>query len=443
MNSPRRNEIVLISLFIAVIFGVPVGQMAIEMRKGERAQFTDLFRYAPSEKNLREFEAALESKSFFQQTLRPEMQRFLFNALRDPGSQGMMGRNGWIFYRPSVRYLIEPKKPETGETDSAWVQPSNDTTIQDSVVQAIVRFKKQLQERNIELLVMPVPGKAAVYPDMLTRRAKHHRPFCSPTLDLLQKLESNGVATVDLFSAFQRLRREQPLLTSGRAYYLECDTHWTPSAVRLTAQTVAKKITSMGIKPEISRSYQTKRVKVLRHGDILEMMRVPGTQDKIPGQVVECEQVVHQVFGPMVQVESARDGTYMNPVRPGTSTSILVLGDSYCRIYQLPESQSLGHRIGEVGKKEPTLTREGTRKTKSLLPSSAGFPSHLALALNTPVDYIVSDGGASTDVRKKLNINAEILEGKKLVIWEFTERDIALGAKGWQDVPLPPKLAGM
>jgi len=213
--------------------------------------------------------------------------------------------------------------------------------------------------------------------------------------------------------------------------------------VRLAAQIVAKKITRMGIKPEISRTYQTRRVKVLRHGDILAMMRVPGVQEKIRGQSVECEQVVHQTFGPMVQVKSARAGTYMNPVRPGTSTSILVLGDSYCRIYQLPEPQSLGQHIGLAGKKEPVLTREGTRRTKRLLPSSAGFPSHLALALNTPVDYIVSDGGASTDVRRKLSTNAEILEGKKLVIWEFTERDIALGAKGWQDVPLPPELPGM
>ena len=127
MNSSRRNGIVLISLFIALIFGVPAVQMALEMRRGERVQFTDLFRYAPSEKNLREFEAALESKSLFQQTLRPEMQRFLFKALRDPGSKGMMGRNGWIFYRPGVRYLIEPNRLESDEKGSATVQTPGKT----------------------------------------------------------------------------------------------------------------------------------------------------------------------------------------------------------------------------------------------------------------------------------------------------------------------------
>jgi hypothetical protein len=52
----------------------------------------------------------------------------------------------------------------------------------------------------------------------------------------------------------------------------------------------------------------------------------------------------------------------------------------------------------------------------------------------------VSDGSASTDVRRKLSTNPEILEGKKVVVWEFVERDIALGGQGGEDVPLPTKL---
>ncbi|MCX6929320.1 MAG: hypothetical protein NT154_39780 [Verrucomicrobia bacterium] len=77
---------------------------------------------------------------------------------------------------------------------------------------------------------------------------------------------------------------------------------------------------------------------------------------------------------------------------------------------------------------------------RRLLPGSAGFISHLARALKVPVDAIVSDGGASTDVRRKLSTNPAILEGKKVVVWAFVERDIALGTKGWEDVPLPPRL---
>ena len=56
------------------------------------------------------------------------------------------------------------------------------------------------------------------------------------------------------------------------------------------------------------------------------------------------------------------------------------------------------------------------------------------------MDAIVSDGGASTDVRRKLSTHPEILEGKRVVVWQFVERDIGLGWAGWADVPLPVEL---
>jgi hypothetical protein len=114
---------------------------------------------------------------------------------------------------------------------------------------------------------------------------------------------------------------------------------------------------------------------------------------------------------------------------------VLVLGDSFCRIYQYAEPQSLGEMPAAT---EPGRTEESG--AKRLLPGSAGFVSHLALALRSPVDAIVSDGGAATDVRRKLSTDPEIFEGKKVVVWEFVERDIALGSEGWEDVALPKKL---
>jgi len=141
-------------------------------------------------------------------------------------------------------------------------------------------------------------------------------------------------------------------------------------------------------------------------------------------------QVLDPALGPLVPAASDRPGTYRYP---GQQASVLVLGDSFCRIYQYPEPPSLGELPAAAGRREET-------GTKRLLPGSAGFVSHLALALQSPVDAIVSDGGASTDVRRRLSTNPEIIEGKKVVVWEFVERDIALGRAGWEDVPLPVKL---
>jgi hypothetical protein len=109
------------------------------------------------------------------------------------------------------------------------------------------------------------------------------------------------------------------------------------------------------------------------------------------------------------------------------------LGDSFCRIYQFPEPQSLGQTVDSKQSRQ--------RYGKRLLPGSAGLLSHLALALKTPVACMISDGGAATDVRKRLGVYAEIMEGKQVVIWEFVERDIRCGTEGWQVVPLPPEVA--
>ena len=265
----------------------------------------------------------------------------------------------------------------------------------------------------------------------------------------------------------------------------------------------------------LAREYRTQVVRVKRHGDILEMMQIPGARDHFPAEEVACEQVADRDLGLLVPSRSARPGTYKSPL---AGTPILVLGDSFCRIYQAAEPQSLGeladpppaaqatekqspaagkessetpavraqgtsgkggmptppsrgHAAGEAGNmpsegsaghatpgsdaspespgtaaaaKEPTAATapRGTDlpMTRRMLPGSAGFIAHLALSLGSPVDYIVSDGGASTDVRQRLSTNPEILAGKKVVIWQFVERDIRLGSEGWKDVPLPARL---
>ena len=54
-----------------------------------------------------------------------------------------------------------------------------------------------------------------------------------------------------------------------------------------------------------------------------------------------------------------------------------------------------------------------------------------------PLTTIVNDGGASTLVRQELARKSHLLGGKKVVIWEFVERDFRFGTDGWQRVRLP------
>jgi hypothetical protein len=424
MSDPaRRSELVLIICFLAVIVCVPITQTWLEISHGERVQATDLF----------------------QQNLRPLMQTGLFHVFQHTGVKGMLGRDRWLFFRPDVRYLLEPDRlePKVSEKDAfglTWVQPSDETTRRESAIRTIVHFHNLLQARNIELLVMPVPGKPSIYPDKVTSRAENRlEDFRSPTLDVLAELKQQGIKTVDLFAAFRTAREESKADEHEMPLYLAQDTHWTPRGAKIAAQAVAREIRDLGWAPPENRRYQTSTVRVNRSGDILEMTQVPGMRQFFGVQEVECEQVRSSTGKLLIPSSSERAGMYKPP---GAESPVLILGDSFCRIYQLPEPQTLGElpensdgkpQDGSASSQEPS-------GSKRLLPGSAGFPSLLMRELKTPVDYIISDGGAATDVRKKLATNPEILEDKQVVVWEFVERDLALGREGWEEVPLPDSL---
>ena len=433
-NPHRPSELALLICFLAVIFAVPLAQTGLELARGERVQFTDVFRDRPTASHLRQYEKTLEEKSWAQQRARPLVQGFLFETLRETGAKAMRGVDGWLFYRPDVRYVLEPDRVEIDTRHSKWVRPADGSTRRESVALSILRFRDQLKARGIELVVMPVPGKPSVYPDKVTRRVSPDAAFRSPTSDLLDALNRHGIATVDLFQTFQEQRQRMATHASAEAesLYLTADTHWTPQGAQLAARTVAAKLGALGAISPGAHAFKTNTVRVTRRGDVLDMMQIPGAQAQFAAQTVACEQVSDATLGLLLPSASDRPGTYRYP---GAKSPVLVLGDSFCRIYQFPEPQSLGELTDP-----PAHGKNEALSTKKLLPGSAGFISHLARALRLPVDAIVSDGGASTDVRKRLSMNPEILEGKKVVVWEFVERDINLGREGWEDVALPKKL---
>ena len=101
----RAAHLVLALGFLATIGGVPLGQVLLEIVRNEPIQATDLVRYVPTVKNLRDFEQALEASWWGQDTVRPITHRLLYHALGETGTAALPGRTGWLFYRPGVQYL--------------------------------------------------------------------------------------------------------------------------------------------------------------------------------------------------------------------------------------------------------------------------------------------------------------------------------------------------
>jgi hypothetical protein len=367
------------AVFLAVIVAPGLMQTVAELRSGERPRALDVFFQPPTARNLHGYEQSLEETSLVVKQLRPWVQYLEWMLLADAGEKAVVGRHGWHFYRPSVRYVIER---QTGAPESGPANP----------LPAIRSFRDQLQARGIRLLVVPVPNKESVYPEMLTKRAEDADVVvCEQTRHLLGQLEQFGIEHVDLFEVFRRAKQEDSRSDPGRLYLAQ-DSHWSPEGARVAAGAVARRVLEGGTVNRGGHAYVERPVTVRRHGDLVQMLQVQQIERALEPESLACLQVVQS--------------DTITPYRDAPESEVLILGDSFLRIYEQDE------------------------------PGAAGFIAHLARGLGQPLTAIVNDGGASTLVRQELARRPTLLMNKRLVIWEFAERDIRYGTEGWQIVPL-------
>jgi hypothetical protein len=259
----------------------------------------------------------------------------------------------------------------------------------EEVLAAVLAFRDDLAKRGIRLLVMPAPNKASVYPEMLAARAARVKSVNAGTGKVLAELKNAGVEIFDLFDLYGRAKGTP----GGPMYYLAQDSHWSPEGMRLAAEAVARRLLDLGWVQRGTAKYETRPVAVERYGDVLKMIRVPQMERLFEPQHINCTQVV--------DVERGK------PYADDPNSPVLVVGDSFLRIFERDE------------------------------PGSGGFVAHLALNLGFGLSSVISDGGASTLVRQQLARKPALLKGKKVVIWEFVERDIRFGTEGWQVIRLP------
>ena len=246
MRKVFSKETVLIAGFLAILAAPAMIQTAVELRRGETNQALNVFRQAPTAKNLREYEREMEDASCVEKELRPWVQYAQFRFLGDAGDKALIGRDPskgarWMFYKPGVRYLTErPLPPKPG---AAANEP----------LPAIRDFRDQLAQRGIRLLVMIAPNKESICPQMLSRRAEDDDVLMAvQTRQLLDEMKAAGVDAVDLFEVFRATKCGQ---TQGPTapLYLAQDSHWSPAGVEVAAKAVAQTDPQCGLGPERGR----------------------------------------------------------------------------------------------------------------------------------------------------------------------------------------------
>ena len=402
---------------------------------------------------LRAFENKIDDESAIVLALRPKYQLAVWNLFSDPGEKVVLGAAGdcigagcgrdtaaasdrWLFYRQDVEFLVQPSPLDVRSAKL------------DNPVKAIERFRDQLKAKGVELLVVITPGKPSIYTERLTGRDSrvagaenavgNAAGLQSHGKKILDSLTRAGFNTVDLYTPLLAAKSRDSV---DGALYLNDDTHWTPRGAELAAAEIAKKVREMvdagtvKFRGKDDVRYVASDSIADRMGDVGEMSGLNKfgvfKVQKVTGHVVSQQNIKERTEKLPVDstcVEAAKSAckkndscftaqsalcerdtvlydTTVTPFKDDFRKSeILILGDSFSRIYQTDS------------------------------PVNAGWIAHFAKNMNRPVASIVSDGGASTLVREKLARKASVLKGKKLLIWEFVERDLRFGAEGWKNV---------
>ena len=380
----------LSALFLLLIYGIPLGQIAFEKVNDDDSSLLGLFERAPTRENLRLFEKEIEQASIPKEYVQPRMQLLLSRAGRAGNKRALVGKAGYLYYVPGITHLSGPsfiaadairdREREAREVDDA-------APIHADPRPAIFALHDMLAKRGIRLVLFPVPDKAMLQPLELHGRGDATQPRAIGRnlgwADFTAQLRAHGVALFDPTPA-QLLPGETPR-------YLIQDTHWTPAWMRAVAGELAKFVTQIGGLPPSAEAPKWRAVAqpVERVGDIVDMLKLPDEQALFRPQAA----TVYQVQDEQEQ-----------PWEPDPNGDVLLLGDSFTNVFSM---DTMGW--GEA----------------------AGLAPTLALALGRGVDVIAqNDSGAFATrvaLSRALAAGEDRLAGKKVVIWEFASRELSVG----------------
>ncbi len=314
---------------------------------------------------------------------------------REAGEAVVRGTPPWLFLTSELRHLgVGPFWGVSARMASAAAREDARDPLP-----VIVDTARQLRERGIALLVVPVPPRAVVYADALCPDGAWmvdggpHPGLADALATFYTLLQAEGVAVLDLSPALRTAR-----LTDGEAGPVYCmqDSHWRPRGAAVAAREVAAWIhDNTGVPPGDLATVSTE-----------ETVDVSGDLWRMLGDETLARETV-----PLLRVTDSSGGLIV----PDPLSPVLVLADSHGLVF------SAGGDMHATG---------------------AGWVEHLVAALGRPVDVIARRGSAATAVRidlaRRIRADSAFASTKRVVVWCFAARELT-ESSGWRDVPLFPE----
>jgi len=307
------------------------------------------------------------------------------DAAQKANSMAVAGKDGWLFLGTELHHLGVGEFRGDAAANADGADP----------VPAILDFQQQLDRAGIQLLLVPVPPKAVVYPDKVgdavpgpdaVRRDPFHQEF-------YRRLREKGVKVLDLTDEFIQARQHD---APDRRVYCQTDTHWSPSACELAARAIkaaCRDVLPLPARPNPFRA-ETQTIEIT--GDL--------------ARALQGDNGAKEVFQLSAVTASGQDPKVSDTV--DKASPVLLLGDSHGLIF---------HAGGDM------------------LAMNAGLADQLAFELGTPVDLLAVRGSGATPARVNLlyrtKRDPQYLAGKKIVIWCFSAREFTENTD-WRKVPV-------
>jgi alginate O-acetyltransferase complex protein AlgJ len=304
----------------------------------------------------------------------------------------VVGKDGWLFFARELRHIsVGPFWGEAAAKVSRADKPESADPLP-----AILDFKAQCDKAGIELVLVPVPPKAIVYPDMLGDAVKAG-PDGPPRLDTAHQefyalLRQKGLTVLDLTADFIAHRNDKE-----GAIFCKQDTHWSDLACILAAKKIAEVLKDrpwLKDRPKLTLTSERREIEL--RGDLWAAM----TGAKPPAEKIN------------VRLVGAKGDAGLAPVEPDRASPIVLLGDSHNLVFHSGDDMQC---------------RE------------AGLADQLALETGLAVDLIGVRGSGATPARvnllRRARADPEYLGKKKVIVWCFAAREFTESA-GWQKVAI-------
>ncbi|HXV62324.1 MAG TPA: hypothetical protein VEK15_16605, partial [Vicinamibacteria bacterium] len=277
----------------------------------------------------------------------------------------------------------------TGDTLTEPPQPDPRVALRD--------FADELALRNITLVVVPTPVKPTVHPEHLARGSGFERGVVNPSRErFLREMRETGILVFDPLPVMLEIKVE-----TGIPLYLGTDTHWRPETVEALASRLATFVDEHVELPSLpSADYRARETVVSNTGDTAELLDLPRPESHYPKERVSVR-----------TIETATGESW----RPDASADVLVLGDSFSNVFSL----------GPMGWGE-----------------SGGLVEQLSYVMQRPLDRLArNDDGAFASrqmLADELRRGRDRLDGKRVVVYQFAERELSQGDWKLLDLGEPP-----